>query len=136
MLEAGWLSAVVLAAALASAGAGMAWLALAMDGHWEQVHGSAPRTAQRIKGLRIVGGGGLVASLLLCLLADHATMAALVWIMVLAAAVLVVAMTLAWRPGWLRIVPVGPVSRVSLPDPASAASGRARSDAGKAPQKR
>ena len=112
-------STLLLVAATLSAIAGMAWLALAMDGHWEQVHGSAPRTAQRIKALRVVGSSGLVLSLVLCLTADHATMAALVWIMVLAAAVLIVAMTLAWRPGWLRIVPVGPVSRGSAPDPAS-----------------
>ena len=111
MLEAGRLSAVVLAAALASAGAGMAWLALAMAAHWQQVHGDVPLSGRRAFGLRVVGASGLAGSLALCLVADHGSMAALVWIMMLAAAVLLVAMTLAWQPRWLRILPVGTVPR-------------------------
>lgn len=89
---------------------GMAWLALAMDVHWEQVHGKAAISAARVKALRIFGSLALASSLALCLAADHASMAFLVWIMVLAAAVFTVAMMLSWRPQWLRIVPVGPVA--------------------------
>ena len=109
MLEAGWLASLVLAAAALSALAGMAWLALAMEVHWEQVHGEVPRSPRRVRALRILGTLGLVGSLALCLVADHASMAALVWVMALAGAVLIIAMTLAWRPGWLRLVPVGPL---------------------------
>ena len=55
----------------------------------------------------------LLASLLLCLRADHASMAVLVWVMSLAAAALLVAFTLAWRPHWLRWFwwGAGPVKR-------------------------
>jgi hypothetical protein len=46
----------------------------------------------------LLGACALVLSLLLCLMADHVTMAPLVWVMSLAAAALIVALTLAWRP--------------------------------------
>ena len=109
MPETDFLAAGLLLAATLSAWLGMAWLALAMDVHWEQVHDAAPVTQGRVRALRILGSLALAISLGLCLKADHASMAFLVWIMVLAAAVFTVAMTLSWRPAWLRIVPVGPV---------------------------
>lgn len=90
--------AAMLFAAVACNVAGFAWLAMAMDVHWQQV-----REAQRLSDgmivlLRVLGVCALVLSLLLCLLADHVTMAPLVWVMSLAAAALIVAFTLAWRP--------------------------------------
>lgn len=93
----------LLAAALLACLAGMGWLALAMDVHWAQVRGPAlPRaTARR---LRLLGALSLGAALVLCLRADHASMAVLVWVMALAAAALVVALTLSWRPRWLRVL--------------------------------
>ncbi|WP_028918946.1 DUF3325 family protein [Pseudoxanthomonas suwonensis] len=93
----GWL---LLGAMLACA-AGMAWLALAMDVHARQVwgRGLAPAMA---KGLRVLGALALAAGLWLCLLADHPTMAVLVWVMALAVGALAVALLLAWRARWLR----------------------------------
>lgn len=76
---------------------GMAWLALAMDGHWKQVRNDRP-TPKTVRLLRSLGGLALGASLLLCLRADHASMASLVWIMLLAASALGVALTLTWCP--------------------------------------
>ncbi|WAC71194.1 DUF3325 domain-containing protein [Roseateles sp. SL47] len=90
---------------LAAAGAaivGFGWLALAMDVHWEQAQGQRPQPAPVVRLLRVLGSLALAASLGLCLTADHASMAVLVWFMLLAAAVLTVAMTLSWRPQWLR----------------------------------
>ncbi len=86
-VSAGWL----LGAAPSSV-AGMGWLALAMQVHARQVWGAAvsPGTATV---LRVFGASGLVAALLLCLAADHASMAALVWVMALAGAALLVAFT-------------------------------------------
>lgn len=81
---------------------GMAWLALAMDVHWKQVHSGAP-SAQTVKALRVVGSISLFVSLVCCLLVDHATMASLVWVMLLAGAALTVAFTLSWRPRLLRV---------------------------------
>ncbi len=93
--------AVMLAAALAASVLGMAWLALAMESHWEQVRGTAPLPARTVRALRLLGTVGLGASLALCLAVDHASMAALVWVMGLAASALAVAFTLTWRPRWL-----------------------------------
>lgn len=83
----------------------MAWLALAMESHWKQVMGmgSVPPRSM-VRRLRSLGGFNLAASLALCLCADHASMAALVWVMVLSAAAWVVVLVLAWRPHWLRIM--------------------------------
>ncbi|MFT4101504.1 MAG: DUF3325 domain-containing protein [Burkholderiaceae bacterium] len=81
--------------------AGMGWLALAMDVHWQQVRGQASSrgTALRLRGLGVLG---LAVSLALCLRTDHASMAALVWVMVVTASALAVTLALAWRPRWLR----------------------------------
>ena len=93
--------AVMLAAALAASVLGMAWLALAMESHWEQVRGTAPLPARTVRALRLLGAAGLGASLALCLAVDHASMAALVWVIGLAASALAVAFTMTWRPRWL-----------------------------------
>jgi len=99
--------ALMLAAALLAAGTGMGWLALAMDVHWEQACGDAPHSPARAQGLRIAGALSLGVSLGLCLAVDHPSMAALVWVMILAAATLVVAFTLTWRPRWLAVLAWG-----------------------------
>lgn len=95
--------AVLLTAALLACTAGMGWLALAMQSHWEQVCTDIATRGQVLR-LRVLGASGLMAGLALCLLADHASMAVLVWVMALAAAGLAVALTLTWRPGWLRVL--------------------------------
>ena len=95
---------LMLAGALAANLAGLAWLALAMDTHWQQVRGDTMPPRRTAVALRVLGTLALLASLLLCLRADHASMAALVWIMALAGAALVVALTLAWRPRLLGLL--------------------------------
>lgn len=92
---------ILAGAALASV-VGFAWLALAMDTHWQQVHGQAAKPALSRRLLRVFGALLLAASLALCLLADHASMAVLVWVMLLAGAAVLIAFVLAWRPRWLR----------------------------------
>jgi len=101
--------ALLLLAALAASGAGLGWLALAMDVHWAQVRGAAARSASQVRTLRVLGALALSLSLALCLRADHPTIATLVWVMTLAAGALAVAFALAWRPralallvAWLR----------------------------------
>jgi uncharacterized protein DUF3325 len=92
----------MLFAAVACNVTGFAWLATAMDVHWQQVRESQQLSGGMIVLLRVLGVCALVLSLLLCLLADHVTMAPLVWVMSLTAAALIVAFTLAWRPRLLR----------------------------------
>jgi len=108
--------ALWLAAALAANVGGMGWLALSMDSHWEQVFGTAPQAAATARRLRWLGALGLLASLALCLRVDHASMAALVWVMALGAGALLVAQALTWRPHWLRLL---------LPGVAAGGGGRA-----------
>lgn len=95
--------AVLLALAAVTTWVAMTWLALSMEVHWQQACGSAVALLPgRRRGLRQAGGLGLLASLALCLAADHASMAALVWVMLLAIAAFAVALLLAWRPRLLR----------------------------------
>jgi hypothetical protein len=82
--------------------AGFGWLALAMESHWQQVRGAVLPAAGTVRALRVLGSGALFASLLMCLRADHASMAALVWVMTLAVAAATVAFVLSWRPLLLR----------------------------------
>lgn len=93
-----------LVAALLACICGLAWLALAMEPHWRQVRGDVPISRRLAFALRVLGAAALLVSLLLCLQVDHASMASLVWVMSLAAAALIVAFTLSWRPralAWL-----------------------------------
>ena len=90
--------AVWLLAAFVFAQVGMGWLALAMDVHWLQVRGSGRPHRRVVIALRILGSAALVFSLWLCLLADTATMAVLVWMMLLAVSASAVAFVLSWRP--------------------------------------
>ena len=81
---------------------GMAWLALSMEVHWGQaMHGPAEQAVATRQMLRWTGGGSLLLSLLSCLLADRPSIAALVWIMLLAGASMLVSMVLSHRPRWL-----------------------------------
>lgn len=83
----------------------MAWLAVAMPVHWQQVmlRSSLDALVQR-GALRALGWLQLALSLLACLRADHPSMAVLVWIMLLAGSALLVAFLLAWRPRVLRLL--------------------------------
>jgi uncharacterized membrane protein len=90
--------ALLLAAALVCVGLGMGWLALAMDGHWKQVRPSDPRTPRSVIILRTLGALSLIASLVICLVADTATMAVLVWMMMLAVGAASIAFVLSSQP--------------------------------------
>lgn len=89
--------------AAASAFAGMGWLALAMPVHALQAWGRLPAPGA-LKALRRMGATALVLSLACCLGSDHATMAVLVWTMLMAAAAACVAFVFAGRPRALRVL--------------------------------
>jgi Protein of unknown function (DUF3325) len=98
------LDALLLLAAVAANVMGLGWLALAMEVHWQQVRGKTPQARATVKLLRGLGVAGLIGSLLICLSVDHISMASLVWVMALAAAALLIALTLAWRPRGLALL--------------------------------
>lgn len=81
---------------------GMGLLALSLENHWRQVSPSNPPNKSGKTLLRTLGYANFGVSLLFCLLADHASMAALVWVMFLAGAAFTIGMLLAWSPGVLR----------------------------------
>lgn len=84
--------------------AGMAWLALAMEVHWDQVMHRPAHDAVHIRRfLRVLGAAALLLSLLSCLMADRPSMSVLVWVMLLAAAAVLIAFTLTWRARTLRL---------------------------------
>lgn len=92
---------LLLAAAGVCSTLAFAWLALAMDVHWQQVRASASPGPSVKRLLRVLAVATLAISLALCLTVDHATMATLVWVMLLAAGALLVTFTLSWQPRWL-----------------------------------
>ena len=91
-----------LVGAALAAFAGFAWLALAMQAHWAQVHAGVAHDESRSRRLRRAGTASLVLSFAGCLTADHPSMAVLVWLMLLAGSGVAVAMILSARPQWLR----------------------------------
>lgn len=100
MLEAFYLSAAAVLSLL-----GMAWLALSMEVHWAQVkqiplaESQPPRMV-----LKVLGYLALLVSLVVCMVADRPSIAALVWIMLMVGAAVAVAFALANRPGILKVV--------------------------------
>ncbi len=92
---------LLLGLALLSALCAMGWLALGMNVHWQQVYGNVASSTRTVRIVRVLGACALVVSMLLCLSSDHASIASLVWVMALAAAVFLVAFLLSWRPRWL-----------------------------------
>lgn len=83
---------------------GMACLSLSLPSHWRQVTGietSLPSPTERLS-LRVVGYCSLTVAFLLCLAADHPSMAVLVWVMLLALAAKGVASILSWRQHWFK----------------------------------
>jgi hypothetical protein len=107
------IAALLLLAALSASVAGMGWLALSMPVHAQQAGMTPPSRAAR-RALRIAGAVALLVALACCLAVDHPTMASLVWVMGMTAAAVGVAMTLAWRPRWLRVLAPWAGSRTVL----------------------
>lgn len=95
---------MILLAAAACVLGGCAWLALAMEEHWNQVLAASPPTPIQQAALRALGAAGLGASGVLCFVADRPSMAILVWILFVSFGSVSIALTLAWRPALLRLV--------------------------------
>lgn len=98
MPESLWLAVSILISV-----AGMGWFALALEAHWQQVFVTDLRASTR-RALRLLGTIALALSLAACFIADHPSMAPLVWFMGLAASALLIAFVLAWRPHLLAML--------------------------------
>ena len=108
-------SALLIATALA-AYLGFALLALGQARPWQRVAQTPPPpTGLRLLALRMLGGLALTLSLGLALLRDGPSFGALLWATAITLAALAVAVTLTWRPKWLR--PLARLLSVGLKDP-------------------
>ncbi len=96
--------AVLLLAAFGCAVSGMAFCALAMQVHWKQVGSQSSLSPRAVRRLRVRAAVALTGSLALCLAADHVSMAALVWVMMMSSSAVLLALTLAYRPRTLRFL--------------------------------
>lgn len=82
---------------------GLSALALAMKAHWQQVF-AGPLSSVMQKWLRVLGVIALALSAFFCALADHPSMAVLVWIMLVPLMAAVVALLLNRWPAVYRFV--------------------------------
>jgi hypothetical protein len=89
-----------------------ALLAASQAKNWSRLMGKSHRSQRAAWSLRVVGYGLLAASLPLALVRDGATFGSLLWGCALSAAAVAVALTLTWRPVWLRVL-VTPVWRLA-----------------------
>jgi hypothetical protein len=94
---------MALTGALAATVLGFAWLALAMEDHWQQVYGGSTPSQATQHALRMLGASGIIVSGILCFIADRPSMAVLVWILFMAFGAASIALTLSWKPALLRI---------------------------------
>ncbi|MCA6129232.1 DUF3325 domain-containing protein [Thalassolituus oleivorans] len=81
----------------------MSWLALSLPSHWKQVRSGKPASRR----LRLAGWNAIFLSALCCFKADHASMAVLVWLMLMAATAASVGITLSMRPHMLKWLSLG-----------------------------
>lgn len=91
------MKAVLLLAAYVSCVLGWACIALSMESHRQPVRAAAGPPGRLPIVLRTLGTMAALASLLLCLRADRASMAALVWVLTLTAGALTVSFALTAR---------------------------------------
>nr|WP_298165367.1 DUF3325 family protein [uncultured Pseudomonas sp.] len=77
---------------------GLACLALAQNKHWQSLQSQSPRAPWAAP----IGWSALTLSLLLAWAYQGAAFGSLIWLLLLPPSGYVLALTLAWRPQWLR----------------------------------
>lgn len=91
------MNTMAIVAALSSAAAGFAALSLAMDRHWESLHGRGNLPSDRTRNmLRWSGSGGLLLSLLVCLAVWGASQGWVAWAGMLTAAAISLVLLLSY----------------------------------------
>lgn len=93
---------LLLVAIFSAAYLSFALFALSQVRHWRVVFDKALPTQREVLLLRSLGILMLSISLALSLVRDGASFGCLLWITMIGIAALAVALTLAWRPRWLR----------------------------------
>lgn len=94
---------MLLAAMFVSAYWGFACLALNQGRHWQQVTGIPFKPTAPVRALRAASVGLLSLAFLLALERDGPEFGPLLWATSISLAAICVALTLTWRPAWLRL---------------------------------
>lgn len=81
---------------------GFALLALSQQRHLDHVFESNKPPASNQRAQQAIGFIALGLCLTACITTHGASFGSLLWVMLMCAAALAVALTLTWRPGWLR----------------------------------
>lgn len=81
---------------------GFALLALSQERHLDRVFESNRPTTHNIRAQRAICFIAIGSSLPICISTQGASFGSLLWLMLMCAAAMAVALTLTWRPGWLR----------------------------------
>jgi heme A synthase len=84
---------------------GFALLALSQERHVERVFGHHARPAPGLRAQRATGFTAIGLGLPVCLAAEGAGFGSLLWVVLVCAAAMGIALTLTWRPRWLRARP-------------------------------
>ena len=92
------MAALLLLLASAASYAGFACFALAMPDHWESAGGDPGEQGARRHGLRLTGSVMLSLALALCVWRDGASFGPLLWVLLMSASAIAVALTLTWYP--------------------------------------
>ena len=94
---------MLLAALLMVIGFGL--LALSQERHFETVFGrAAVSPAELVRRNRIVGAFAIAAALPICIHAEGPGFGGLLWVVVMGACAIFIALLLTWKPSWLRIL--------------------------------
>lgn len=81
---------------------GFALLALSQERHVEHVFGRHARPTRRLRSQRVAGFTAIGLGLPACVAAEGAGFGSLLWVVLVCAAAMSIALTLTWRPRWLR----------------------------------
>lgn len=82
---------------------GFAWLALAQERYQDPVYGHSCSIARVAIARRAIGSIAIGMSLPACMVSQGASFGCLLWPLSMGAAAMAVALTLSWRPRWLRV---------------------------------
>lgn len=81
---------------------GFALLALSQERHRKQMFGPLAGRAPRLRVQRATGFTAIGLGLPLCVAAESASFGSLLWVVLVCAAAMSIALTLTWQPHWLQ----------------------------------
>lgn len=85
---------------------GFALLALSQERHLAHAFAPDAPPDTRWRALRTAGFAAVCASLPVCIASEGASFGCLLWVVLISAAAMAIALILTWRPHWLRQLPL------------------------------